>query len=51
MLYDLVESVSDTCANAYEAFTDILPSDTPTLTLVSLLTAFTLVIGSLVIWG
>ena len=51
MFYEMVEAVGDAFATGYEALEDILPSDTPTLTAVALLTAFVVCVGSLVIWG
>ena len=51
MFYEMAEAVSDAFATGYEALADILPTDTPTLTAVSLLTAFVVCVGSLAFWG
>jgi hypothetical protein len=39
MFYEIAETVKDTFAGGYEAFSDILPSDTPTLTAVAVMGA------------
>lgn len=51
MFYEIAEAIGDAFATGYEALEDILPSDTPTLTAVALMTAFVVCIGSLAIWG
>ena len=51
MFYEMAEAVGDFFANGYEAFSDILPSDTPTLTAVSLMGAMVFCVVVSVIAG
>ena len=47
----MAEAVGDFFANGYEGFSDILPSDTPTLTAVSLMGAMVFCVVVSVIAG
>ena len=51
MFYEMAEAVSDAFATGYEALTDILPTDTPTLTAVSLMGAMVFCVVVSVIAG
>ena len=39
MIYEITDAINDFFGNAWDALGDILPSDTPTLTVVALLMA------------
>jgi hypothetical protein len=40
MIYEMIDTVKDFCGNVWDSLGEILPSDTPTLTLAAVMSAF-----------